>query len=117
MNAKNNQLEFSFMNSKPDWLTTGLGRGLEIGLDPLGTAYSIMSRNYSGTAGGNSYIHLDFSSLKFRLAKVSGFALGLVANIASYGLGQAAYTLIDIDKLACQYFKKRQVNPIVSNKC
>ena len=90
----NNSLED---NVSQHYLTQGLGDGIIVGLDPVGSMYATIANQPDLTMGGISYQRKHDGSLGYKISKGLGFSLGLTGNVLAHGLPQIAMAFVNLD--------------------
>ena len=92
----NNSLED---NVSQHYLTQGLGDGIMVGLDPVGSLYATIANQPDLTMGGISYQRKYDSSLGYKISKGIGFSFGLTTNVLAHGLPQVAMAFVNLDHI------------------
>ena len=84
-------------NVSQHYLTQGLGDGIMVGFDPVGSMYATIANQPDLTIGGINYQRKFDGSIGYKISKGIGFSLGLTTNVIAHGLPQIAMAFVNLD--------------------
>jgi len=90
----NNSLED---NVSEHYLTQGVGDGIMVGLDPIGSMYATIANQPDLTMGGICYQRKFDGSIGYKICKGIGFSFGLTGNVLAHSLPQIAMAFVNLD--------------------
>jgi hypothetical protein len=99
----NNSLEKKFSEH---YFIQGLGDGIIIGFDFVGSLYAKIAQQSDLTRGGISLQRNYDHSIGYNLSKSIGFSLGITTNFIANGLPQVAMAIANLEYILSSNPKK-----------
>jgi hypothetical protein len=82
-----------------NYFTQGIGDGIMVGLDPVGSLYATIANQPDLTMGGINYQRKFDGSIGYKISKSIGFSFGLTTNVLAHGLPQVAMAIVNLDHI------------------
>ncbi|MBT5343156.1 hypothetical protein HOL59_06245 [Candidatus Woesearchaeota archaeon] len=88
------------------YFTQGIGDGVMVGFDPVGSLYAKIAQQPDLTIGGINLQRKFNDSLGYKVSKGLGFAFGITTNVLAHGLPQVAMAVANLDYILSSTSKK-----------